>query len=88
MSPIIKILLVLALVPASSAAPIMEGITPTPYEDENSTSVGLVQIYGSPEDMERGVDPFFECPLGRDEAERTLMRALEILGKGAIRNAE
>jgi len=58
----------------------MDGMTPTPYEDDNSTSVGLVQIYGSPEDMKRGVDPFFECPLGRDGAERTLMRALETLG--------
>ena len=27
------------------------------------------------------MDPFFECPLRRDEAERTLMRALEILRK-------
>ena len=56
----------------------MDRITPTPYEDDNSTSVGLVEIYGSPEDMERGVDPFFEYPLGRDEAEETLMRAPDI----------
>ena len=75
-------LIVMALNLAAKSAPIPPGKQPSsanPPEGSNITDTDQVLIYNTPEDMEMGVRPFFECPMSREEAEKTLQRALDML---------
>jgi len=75
-------LIVMALNLAAKWAPIPPGEQPSsanPPEGSNITDTDQVLTHNTPEDMEMGVRPFFECPISREEAEKTLQRVLDIL---------